>query len=240
MIKEVFLENLKEDSDMNLLTISRTAFFIFLMAAIATGADKTPPTYQQATIISISSNRASCELQGIRMHMQISNCGDFRTGQSVDYRVNGDKVYIRRENGKEYKCSIIGTLVSSSPDEVQPTYQQGTIKGWEWRTDIIWVGPNGQTVPRDKTVYELKGVDQVYLIDYCGAFQAGKFSLGQVVTYRVDEADKDDMRLHIRRDEGKEHNCKIEGKRTLEGAKTVSPAAATAVPPPPVAPSAKP
>lgn len=240
MIKEVFLENRKGDSGMNPLTISRTAFFIFLMAAIAGGADKTPPTYQQATIISISSNRASCELQGIGMHKQISNCGDFRTGQSVDYRVKGDKVYIRRENGKEYKCSIIGTIVSGSPDEAQPTYQQGTIKGWDRRTDIIWVGPNGQTFPRDKTVYELKGVDQVYLIDYCGAFQAGKFSLGQVVNYRVDEADKDDMRLYIRRDDGKEYNCKIEGKRTLEGAKTDAPSAATAVPPPTAAPSAKP
>lgn len=225
---------------MNPLTISRTAFFILLMAAIAAGADKTPPTYQQATIISISGNRASCELQGIGMHKQISNCGDFRTGQSVDYRVKGDKVYIRRENGKEYKCNIIGTIVSNSPDEVHPTYQQGTIKGWDRRTDVISVGPNGQTFPRDKTVYELRGVDQVYLIDYCGAFQAGKFSLGQVVNYRVDEADKDDMRLYIRRDDGKEYNCKIEGKRILEGNKTDAPSAATSVPPPTAAPPAKP
>ena len=235
MIKEVFLESRKGDSSMNPLTMSRTAFFILLMAAIAAGADETPPTYQQATIISISSNRTSCELQGIGMHKLISNCGDFRTGQSVDYRVKGDKVYIRRENGKEYKCSIIGTIARSSP-----TYLQGTIKGWDRRTDIIWVGPNGQTFPRDKTVYELQGVNQVYLIDYCGAFQAGKFSLGQVVNYRVDEADKDDMRLYIRRDDGKEYNCKIEGKRTLEGAKTDAPSAATAVPPPTAAPSAKP
>ena len=100
--------------------------------------------------------------------------------------------------------------------------------------------PTVRRFPRDKTVYELKGVDQIYLIDYCGAFQAGKFSLGQVVKYRVDEADEDDMRLYIRRDDGKEYNCKIEGKRTLEGAKTDAPSAATAVPPPTAAPSAKP
>jgi hypothetical protein len=90
------------------------------------------------------------------------------------------------------------------------------------------------------TVYELQGVDQVYLIDYCGAFQAGKFSLGQVVNYRVDEADKDDMRLYIRRDDRKEYNCKIEGKRVLEGAKTDAASAATSVPPPTAAPSSKP
>ena len=223
---------------MNPLTISRTAFFIFLMAAISDGADKTAPTYQQATIISISGNPASCELQGIGMHKQISNCGDFRIGQSVDYRVKGDKVYIRRENGKEYKCNILGTIVTGSRDEARPTYQQGTIKGWDRRTDIMWVGR--QTFPRDVTVYELQGVAQVYLIDYCGAFQAGKFSLGQIVNYRVDEADKDDMRLYIRRDDGKEYNCKIEGKRILEGAKTDAPSAATSVPPPTAASSAKP
>jgi hypothetical protein len=27
----------------------------------------------------------------------------------------------------------------------------------------------GEPLPREKTVYELKGIDFVYLIDYCGA-----------------------------------------------------------------------
>jgi len=210
------------------------------MATIATGADKTPPTYQKGAIISISGDHTFCELEGIGIHKQISNCGDFQTGQPVDYRVKGDKVYIRRENGKEYKCSIEGTIVSSVPDKTRPTYQQGTIKGWDKRTDIVWVGANGETLPRDKTVYELKGTDLVYLIDYCGAFQAGKFRLGQAVKYRVDEADENDMRLYIRHDNGKEYKCKIEGKKTLEGAKTGAPSTAPAASPPTAAPSVKP
>ena len=223
-----------------MLKISRTALFIFLMAAIAAGADKTPPTYQKGTIISISGDHTSCELKGIDIHKQIGNCGDFQTGQAVDYRVKGDKVYIRRENGKEYKCSIEGTIASSVPDKTRPTYQQGTIKGWDKRTDIVWVGGNGEGLPRDKTVYELKGTDLVYLIDYCGAFQAGKFRLGQAVKYRVDEADENDMRLYIRHDNGKEYKCKIEGKKTLEGAKTGAPSTAPAASPPTAAPSVKP
>ncbi len=225
---------------MNPLTIPRTAVFFFLMATIAAAADKTPPTYQKGTIVSVPGKHTFCELKGVDIHKQISNCGDFQSGQTVDYRVKGDTVYIRRENGKEYKCSIEATIVSSVPDESRPTYQQGTIKGWDKRTDIIWVGGNGQTLPRDKTVYELKGTDLVYLIDYCGAFQAGKFSLGQAVNYRVDEVDRNDPRLYIRRDNGREYNCKIEGKRTLEGAKTGMPSAATAAFPPAAAPPGKP
>ena len=85
---------------------------------------------------------------------------------------------------------------------------------------MYWVGANGQSIPRDKTVYELKGADMVYLIDYCGAFQAGKFSLGQTVNYRVDESDKDDLRLYISHDNGEEYKCKIEGQKILQSAKS--------------------
>jgi len=75
-------------------------------------------------------------------------------------------------------------------------------------------------------VYELKGTNMVYLIDYCGSFQAGKFSLGQTVNYRVDETDKDDRRLYISRDNGAEYNCKIEGQKMLEHDKNEVPSAA--------------
>ncbi len=205
---------------MNLLTISRTALFILLAATIASGAEKTPPAYQKGTILNISSNHVICELQGTGIYKQIKNCGDFQSGQAVEYRVKGDNVYIRRENGKEYKCSIEGTIVSGVPGKTQITYQQGTIKGWEKGEDMYWVGANGQSIPRDKTVYELKGADMVYLIDYCGAFQAGKFSLGQTVNYRVDESDKDDLRLYISHDNGEEYKCKIEGQKILQSAKS--------------------
>jgi hypothetical protein len=60
----------------------------------------------------------------------------------------------------------------------------------------------------------LKGTDFLYQIDHCGDFQAGKFEAVQPVDYRVDGE-----RLYIRRDEGKEFKCKIEGKKAVEGAK---------------------
>jgi hypothetical protein len=144
---------------MSLSRMSRTALFVFLTATIAAPADQTPPIYEKATIITVSGRPAFYELKGINVHSEISDCGDFWSGQSVDYRVKGDKVYIRRDNGKEYKCSIIATIVSGVGSGAQPTYQQGTIKGWDRRTDIIWAG-NG-TFPREKTVYELKGAELV-------------------------------------------------------------------------------
>jgi hypothetical protein len=44
------------------------------------------------------------------------------------------------------------------------------------------------------------------------------------VDYRVE---KNDLRLCIRRDNGKEYKCKIEGKKTLEAAKTDAPSTST-------------
>ena len=122
-------------------------------------------------------------------------------------------------------------MFAVASDKTPPTYQKGTIKGWDKRTDTwgFLLDAKGEPLPRDKTVFELKGSDFVYLIDYCGAFQAGKFELGQAVDYRVDETDKNDLRLYIRRDNGKEYKCKIEGKKVLEGAKTNAPP--TAAPP---------
>jgi hypothetical protein len=120
---------------------------------------------------------------------------------------------------------LLATFAVGS-DNTAPCYQKGTIKGWDQRTDIgPFLDGNGEPLFRNKTVFELKGIDFTYLIDYCGAFHAGKFELGQAVDYRVDETHKDDMRLHVRRDNGKEFNCKIEGKKVLEGAKSAAPSA---------------
>jgi hypothetical protein len=69
-------------------------------------------------------------------------------------------------------------------------------------------------------VYELKGSGLVYKVDYCGAFQAGQFDIGQTVDYRVD-----DDRLYIRRADDKEYKCKIEGTRAADGAKPETPSA---------------
>jgi hypothetical protein len=104
-------------------------------------------------------------------------------------------------------------------DKPTPTYQKGTIRGWDTRLDTWNLSNNSNK--RRATVYELKGPDLVYQIDYCGAFQAGKFTAGQQVDYRVE-----DKRLYIRRDDGQEYKCKIEGTKTIEEPKTDAPSAA--------------
>ena len=114
---------------------------------------------------------------------------------------------------------LLATFAVAS-DKTPHIYQKGTIKGWENRTDFWgagFVGPEAEGIPLKVTVFKLKGVDLVYLIDYCGAFQAGQFGLGQAVDYRVDGE-----RLYIRRDNGKEFKCKIEGQRSLQEPKTVA------------------
>jgi len=113
---------------------------------------------------------------------------------------------------------LVATIAASAADKTSPTYQKGTIMGWNKGTDIRG-GPKGETMTRNKKVYNLRGTDLVYEIDYCGAFQAGKFTTGQSVDYRVDGE-----RLYILRDDGKEFKCKIEGTKGVEGAKPDGPA----------------
>lgn len=223
---------------MNLLKISRTALFIFLMAAIA-AADKTPPTYQKGTITKkYSGPQEPYDLQGADGLYFINNCGDFQIGQSVDYRTEYMKIYIRQEGGKEHKCRI-GLVSPVSADKTLSTYQQGTIMGYETRLDT-W-GVNSKSDYRRAKVYELKGTGMLYKIDYCGAFQAGDFAAGQSVDYRVNVSDKDDKRLFIRRDNGKEYSCQLEGTRIPDGALAAAPApAATPAAPAPPAPAASP
>jgi hypothetical protein len=116
---------------------------------------------------------------------------------------------------------LLVTMIATAADKTQPTYQKGTITGWEKATDIRGgVGANNGTATRNKKVYALQGTDLVYRIDYCGAFQAGKFQTGQAVDFRVDGE-----RLYIRRDDGKEFKCKVEGTKAAESAKPDAPAA---------------
>jgi hypothetical protein len=118
------------------------------------------------------------------------------------------------------RTAFIGLLLATfafASEKTPHTYQKGTISGWESRTDIWgagFFGTDAQGVPRKVTVFELKGADMIYLIDYCGAFQEGQFGLRQAVDYRL-EGD----RLYVRRDNGKEFKCKIEGQKTLEPSK---------------------
>jgi hypothetical protein len=110
----------------------------------------------------------------------------------------------------------------AAADKTPPTYQKGTVKAWDIRVDSDTSGGSGAipvtTTKRRAKVYELDGADSVYKIDYCGPFQAGKFEIGQVVDYRVDGE-----KLYIRREEGKEYKCKIEGTKAAKSAKTEVP-----------------
>lgn len=121
------------------------------------------------------------------------------------------------------RTALLAVLLAAfapASDKTPHIYQKGTIKGWENRTDL-WgaglVGPEAEGVPIKVTTFELKGSDLIYLIDHCGAFQAGQFGLGQAVDYRVDGE-----RLYIRHEKGKEYKCKIEGQKSLEDAKAVA------------------
>lgn len=106
---------------------------------------------------------------------------------------------------------LLAGTIGASAEKAQPAYQKGTITGYDNRLDL-WAGnPNS---PRRATVYELKGADFIYKVDYCGAFQAGQFTIGQAVDYRLSGG-----RLYIRHDGNKEYKCKIEGTRVPEGTK---------------------
>jgi hypothetical protein len=107
------------------------AALLILLVSIAVGADKPLHTYQPGTIagwdtqhyaraFSIGGRVSSApghkkfyELKGVGMTYQLDDCGSFAAGQAVEYRVEGKKVYIRNENGKEHKCSIEGARVDS-------------------------------------------------------------------------------------------------------------------------------
>jgi hypothetical protein len=206
-------------------TTSRTLLFvllIFLLTAAIAGA-QTPTSYKHGTISkSDPSAHKSYDLKGDEATYHIKGCGDFQAGQAVDYRVDEFTIYIRREGGKDYRCTVesVDSGVTSGVDTPQPPkYQQGTILGYDVRRDTSVHGGGGNGIPvgtstRMAKVYQLKAANLLYKVDYCGAFQAGQFQVGQVVEFRVDSD-----RLYIRHDGEKEFNCKLEGVSAAEGAK---------------------
>jgi hypothetical protein len=101
---------------------------------------------------------------------------------------------------------LLFATISIAADE--PTYQKGTIGGYLTRY-VPW----GNNVRKVKA-YELRGPDLAYEIAFCGAFQAGKFTTGQVVEYRADGE-----RLYVRHDNNQEWSCQILGKAKSEDAK---------------------
>jgi hypothetical protein len=191
---------------------------------IAIAADTTSSAYQKGTITEeFSAKHKSYDLKTGANGYQINNCGDFQNGQVVDYRVNGNKVYILREGGGEYKCAIEARYMPSDTVSAPPTFQKGTIEGYEIRYLTSEGGLGGV---RKVKAYDLRGPDSMYEIAFCGSFEAGQFTAGQIVEYRVDGD-----RLSIRHDNNKEWSCQIVGTVKTEDAKPAEEAAQPATSP---------
>ena len=104
---------------------------------------------------------------------------------------------------------VLTAALATASDKGPLTYQNGSVQGWDVRVDTEYSGGGS----RRAKVYELRGSDLVYKLDYCGAFQAGKFGIGQAVEYGIDGE-----RLYIRHDGDKEYKCKIEGTKAAGAA----------------------
>jgi len=72
---------------------------------------------------------------------------------------------------------VLTAAVATASDKAPPTYQNGSVQGWDIRVDTNYSG-NGSMSRRAK-VYELRGSDLVYRIDFCGAFQAENSASGR-------------------------------------------------------------
>jgi hypothetical protein len=220
-----------------------TVCLAILLGAGIVAADN--PAYQKGTLtVATASGHKSYNLKaGLKVY-EIGNCGDFQNGQEVEFIVKENKIHIAHEGAKDYKCSIESTTESSDPNSsAGPVYMKGTILGYSIRRDTHVSGgggnPGGAVFPigsstRKAKVYELQGPDLIYQADYCGAFQAGQFTPGQVVDFRVGTGEG---RLYIRHDGKKEYSCQLEGTRKLDAqpgaavqSVTASPAAPAAVP----------
>jgi hypothetical protein len=211
--------------------LSRKVFAAGLASLLSLGVALAADSHEKGTIIvSKDSKHKTYSLKaGLKIY-QLDNCGDFQDGQEVEFVVRENKVYIAHSGAKDYKCSIESTTVSADPktlptlNDAEPVYLKGTILGYSVRRDMSVTGgggsPGGAAFPvgssaRKAKVYELQGPELIYQVDYCGAFQAGQFTPGQVVEFRVSAGEG---RLYIRHDGKKEYSCQLEGTRRPDAA----------------------
>jgi len=117
---------------------------------------------------------------------------------------------------------LLAATMAAGADKTPPTYQHGTITGWNTQNGSVTGAATGRSIARHKDVYDLKGVEATYQFDDCGALRTGKFEAGQSVDYRVDG-----KRIYVRRSDGKEYKCKIEGVNAVEGQKPETTTTAT-------------
>ena len=127
---------------------------------------------------------------------------------------------------------LIITMIATAADKTPPTYQKGTITGYN---TMAISDSSGGAAPL--YVYELQGTDLIYQFAACSLFQQEKFAPGQAVDYRVDG-----KRIYVRHGNDKEHKCRVMGTRTLGNAKPAEGAKPDALPTAasPAAPPAKP
>lgn len=194
-----------------------------LLSAGIVAADNAAYQKGTLTVATASPHKAYNLRAGLKIY-QIGNCGEFQNGQEVQFVVKDDKIYIAHEGAKDYKCAIESTTESADPNAPPTpagayvaTYLKGTVLGFSIRRDVHVSGGGGTagTFPvsssaRKAKVYELQGPELIYQVDYCGSFQAGQFTTGQEVEFRVDTAGG---RVYIRHEGDKEYNCQLEGTR---------------------------
>jgi len=189
-----------------------TFFYLLGLTTIAFCSGNSVVTYQKGTIsINPSDADKSCKVQFQGGAYLIGKCGAFKDGQTVEYREAQDTLYLRADGAKESKHKIEAKERQSDPEKAI-VWLRGTVQGYNIRRPVRNNNSNNSslniTLGGGKIkVYELHGAEAKYLIDLCGSFQAGKFSPGQEVDYRVDGE-----RLYIRHDGDKEYSCQIEGK----------------------------
>ena len=193
---------------------------LLVLAAVAFGEGKDPSGYQKGTISGKSSSGKDCEVRFTDGAYGISKCGDFQEGQALEYRVAGDTLYLRTDGATEYKRHIESRTEKNDLSKIdlkdlpKPiVWLKGTIEGYGTRRDSGSSGRNSSSLTFNigggkVKIYELHGAEANYEISACGSFQAGKFSPGQEVEYRVDGE-----RLYIRHDGNRTYSCQIEGKR---------------------------
>lgn len=100
----------------------RIVAVLSILLSVAVFAD-TGSTYQKGTLTKETVEVRSYELKGTNNTVWVKPCGDFQSGQAIEFRIVDDKAYIRRDNGGEYKCSITMRQVPSETG-ASPIYQK--------------------------------------------------------------------------------------------------------------------
>jgi hypothetical protein len=192
------LERISLNGNMNRALFSCAAgLYLLGSVLLPCAAAQAPHNYEKGTVTeTVSGKSKGYDLKAPNGVYQISHCGDLQSGQSVDFRADEDNVYILRDGGKEYRCSIKATI--GNANETPHAYQHGTISGWG-NVYRYWTDPR-PAIPSRERYFTLRGPDAAYHILNCGSF-----AIGQSVDYRVDGE-----KAYIDLKNGQESQCEID------------------------------